>query len=46
MLVIDNQRGVDEHATWWRGQGLEQGQLDVFKEMLSGKKCRDSVVAL
>ena len=45
-LVIDNQRGINEHAIWWTGRGLEQGQLDLFKEMLSGKKCRDSVVAL
>jgi inner membrane protein len=45
-LVIDNQRGVDEHAIWWTSRGLEQGQLDVFKEMLSGKKCRDSILAL
>ena len=42
-LVIDNQRGIHEHAIWWTGRGLEQEQLDVFKEMLSGKKCRDSV---
>ena len=41
-LVIDNQRGIDEHATWWTSRGLGQGQLDVFKEMLSGKKCRVS----
>jgi len=42
-LVIDNQRGIHEHAIWWTGRDLEQEQLDVFKEMLSGKKCRDSV---
>ncbi len=42
-LVIDNQRGIHEHAIWWTDRGLEQEQLDVFKEMLSGKKCRDSV---
>ena len=41
-LVIDNQRGINEHAIWWTSRGLDQGQLDVFKEMLSGKKCRDS----
>jgi inner membrane protein len=43
-LVIDNQRSVDEHATWWTGHRLEQDQLDVFKEMLSGKKCRSSLL--
>lgn len=42
-LVIDDQRGTNEHAIWWAGRGLGQGQLDVFKEMLSGKKCRDSL---
>jgi hypothetical protein len=42
-LVIDNQRSINEHAIWWAGRGLGQGQLDLFKEMLSGKKCRDSV---
>jgi inner membrane protein len=45
-LVIDNQRGVNEHAIWWTSRGLEQGQLDVFKQMLSGKSCRDSALAL
>ena len=42
-LVIDHQRGINGHAIWWTGRGLGQGQLDLFKEMLSGKKCRDSV---
>ena len=45
-LVIDDQRGVDEHAIWWTSRGLDQGQLDVFKQMLSGKNCRDSALAL
>jgi inner membrane protein len=39
-LVIDNQRGIDEHATWWTSRGVGQDQLDIFKQMLSGKKCR------
>jgi inner membrane protein len=43
-LVIDSQRGNNEHAVWWTSRGLGQSQLDVFKEMLSGKKCRDSVL--
>jgi hypothetical protein len=38
-LVIDDQSGINEHAIWWTSRGLEQGQLDLFKEMLSGKKC-------
>jgi inner membrane protein len=41
-LVIDHQRGINGHAIWWTGRGLGQGQLDLFKEMLSGKKCRSS----
>jgi inner membrane protein len=45
-LVIDNQRGIDKHAIWWTSRGLEQGQLDIFKQMLSGKNCRDSALAL
>jgi inner membrane protein len=43
-LTIDIQRGVDEHAIWWTSRGLENSQLDLFKDMLSGKKCRDSVL--
>ena len=41
-LVIDIQKGINEHAIWWTSRGLGQDQLDVFKEMLSGNKCRDS----
>ena len=41
-LVIDVQRGINEHAIWWAGRDLDQGQLDLFKAMLSGKSCRDS----
>lgn len=41
-LIIDDQRGINEHAIWWAGHGLEPGQLDLFKEMLSGKRCTDS----
>ena len=39
-LVIDNQRGVDEYATWWTSRGLENSQLAIFKEMLRGNTCR------
>jgi len=40
-LVIDDQRDLNEHAIWWTSRSLEQSQLDLFKEMLSGKKCRN-----
>ncbi|MDA7825954.1 metal-dependent hydrolase [Porticoccaceae bacterium] len=44
-LVINDQQGINEHAVWWASRGLGQGQLDVFKEMISGKKCRENVLA-
>ena len=40
-LVIDDMREINEHATWWTSRGLKQSQLDLFKEMLSGKNCRN-----
>ena len=40
-LVIDTEQSIDEHATWWTSRSLDQSQLDLFKEMLSGKKCED-----
>ena len=40
-LVIDDRQDVNEHAIWWTSRSLEQSQLDLFKEMLSGKKCRN-----
>ncbi len=40
-LVIDDQRGNNEHAIWWTSRSLDQTQLDLFKKMLSGKKCQD-----
>ena len=39
-LVIDDQKKVHDHATWWSGRNLDQNQLNIFKEMLIGKKCR------
>ena len=39
-LVIDEKRGIHEHAIWWTGRGVGQSQLGLFKAMLSGKKCR------
>ena len=38
-LTIDNQRDINEHATWWRSRNLDQRQLDLFIDMLKGKKC-------
>ena len=40
-LVIDTEQSIDDHAAWWTSRSLDQGQLDLFKEMLSGKKCED-----
>ena len=40
-LVIDDMRDINEHAIWWTSRDLKQSQLDLFKEMLSGKKCRN-----
>ena len=40
-LVIDTEQSIDEHAAWWTSRSLDQNQLDLFKEMLSGKKCED-----
>ena len=40
-LVIDDQKDINEHAIWWTSRSLDQSQLDLFKEMLSGKKCRN-----
>ena len=41
-LVVDDQRGVNEHAIWWTSRSLDQSQLDLFKDMLKGKKCGNS----
>ena len=38
-LTIDDQRGINEHATWWTSRNLDQSQLDIFIDMLKGKKC-------
>tara|TARA_B110000858_G_scaffold161535_1_gene186152 strand:+ start:910 stop:1920 length:1011 start_codon:yes stop_codon:yes gene_type:complete len=40
-LVIDDMLDINEHAIWWTSRDLKQSQLDLFKEMLSGKKCRN-----
>ena len=41
-LVVDDQRGINEHAIWWTSRSLDQSQLDLFKDMLKGKKCGNS----
>jgi len=41
-LIIDVQRGINEHAIWWTSRSLDQSQLDLFKDMLKGKKCGNS----
>ena len=41
-LVIDVQKSKNEHAIWWTSRTLEQSQLDMFKDMLIGKTCRNS----
>ena len=33
-LIIDDQGGINEHATWWTSRSLDQGQLDLFKKMM------------
>ena len=38
-LTIDEQRDVNEHATWWTSRNLDQSQLDLFIDMLKGKTC-------
>ena len=39
-LVIDDKREINKHAIWWTNRDLDQSQIDLFKDMLSGKKCR------
>ena len=43
-LVIDEQRGVSEHAIWWTSRSLDQSQIDLFKNMLKGRNCGDSSI--
>ena len=39
-LVIDDQRMITEHAIWWTGRDLDEGEWDLFVDMLSGKSCK------
>ena len=41
-LVIDDQRGINEHAIWWTSRILNQGQIDLFKDMLKGESCANN----
>ena len=41
-LIIDVQRGINEHAIWWTSRSLDQSQLDLFTDMLKGKECETS----
>ena len=40
-IIIDENKNMDKHASWWTGRSLDQNQLDLFKGMLRGKKCQD-----
>jgi len=39
-LTIDSNRKKNEHAIWWTGRSLSETQLDLFKQMLSGRNCK------
>ena len=41
-LVIDDERGIDEHVIWWTSRSLNQEQIDLFKDMLLGKSCANN----
>ena len=41
-LVIDDQRGINEHAIWWTSRSLNQSQIDLFKDMLKGESCANN----
>ena len=43
-LVIDEQSDVSEHAIWWTSRSLDQSQIDLFKNMISGRNCGNSSV--
>ena len=41
-LVIDDQRDKNEHAIWWTGRDLDEGQWELYVKMLRhmGKECK------
>ena len=43
-LMIDEQRGVNDHAIWWTSRSLDQSQIDLFKSMLKGRNCGNSTI--
>ena len=43
-LMIDEQRGVNDHAIWWTSRSLDQSQIDLFKNMLKGRNCGNSAI--
>ena len=43
-LMIDEQRGVNDHAIWWTSRSLDQSQIDLFRNMLKGRNCGNSTI--
>ena len=41
-LVIDEQQGTNEHASWWTSRDLDDESLTLFKEMLLSDQCAQS----
>ena len=39
-LVIDEQKGANEHAVWWASRDLDDDSLTIFAEMLLGYDCK------
>ena len=39
-LIIDEQRDINDHATWWTSRNLDQSQIDLFIDLLKGKKSK------
>ena len=40
-LIIDDQSSINEQAIWWTSRDLDQSQMDLFKDMLTGKICNN-----
>ena len=39
-LIIDEKRSINDHATWWTSRNLDQSQIDLFIDLLKGKKSK------
>ena len=39
-IIIDDQRALNEHATWWTSRGVNKSQLALFIDLLKGAKCK------